>query len=385
AFTLILLIGAGLLVQTLARLHTKGPGFDSSRLVMFYVNPLESGYTESEATQVIRDLLTTLQDLPVVERAAVAAEEQPTGGSWNANLTIQFQGRFVTESVVDLNWVSPGLFSTFGTRVIAGRDFNERDALDSESDTGNFPARSVIVNQRFARRYFGNHSPIGHRLGFGNRPDTPANIEIVGVVDDFSYRGLREQTEQAFFPFWEGQEGNPGVFYLKVRAEPTFTFAAIREAVGQVVPTLPVSLRTIEDEIDRSLTTERMLATLSSGFGAIALLLSVVGLYGVMSFVVTCRTQEIGVRMALGATRSAAVWLIVRDAVVMIGAGTAMALPCVWVLSRLVEAQLFGVRAVDGPTIAIANGILALVAVGAAMLPAWRGASVSPTEALRLE
>ena len=128
-----------------------------------------------------------------------------------------------------------------------------------------------------------------------------------------------------------------------------------------------------------------MLATLSSGFGAIALLLSVVGLYGVMSFVVTHRTQEIGVRLALGATRSAVVWLIVRDALVMIGAGTAIALPCAWALRRLVEAQLFGVSAVDGPTIAAASGLLALVALGAAMLPAWRAASVSPTEALRFE
>jgi ABC-type antimicrobial peptide transport system permease subunit len=117
----------------------------------------------------------------------------------------------------------------------------------------------------------------------------------------------------------------------------------------------------------------------------IALLLSVVGLYGLLSFVVTRRTQEIGVRLALGATRPNAVWLIVRDAVIMIGAGTIMALPCVWALSRLVEAELFGVSAVDGATIALASSLLALVALGAAMLPAWRAASVSPTEALRFE
>jgi ABC-type antimicrobial peptide transport system permease subunit len=124
---------------------------------------------------------------------------------------------------------------------------------------------------------------------------------------------------------------------------------------------------------------------LSSGFGAIALLLSVVGLYGVMSFVVTRRTREIGVRLALGATRTAALWLIVRDALTMIGAGAAIALPCAWALRRLVEAELFGVRAFDGPTIGIAICLLALVALGGAMFPAWRAASVSPTEALRLE
>jgi len=153
-----------------------------------------------------------------------------------------------------------------------------------------------------------------------------------------------------------------------------------------VDPTLPLlSPRTLDEQVDLSLTTERMMATLSGGFAAVALLLSVVGLYGVMAFVVTSRTPEIGIRMALGATRRAAVWLVVADAVAMIAAGTAIALPLVWGLGRLVEAQLFGVHALDAPTIAVASLVLALVALAAAMLPAWRAASVSPTEALRFE
>jgi ABC-type antimicrobial peptide transport system permease subunit len=244
---------------------------------------------------------------------------------------------------------------------------------------------SIIVNESFAWRYLGNRSPVGHRLGLGNQPDTTTNIEIVGVVRNFSPRSIREDIEQAFVPFWDRLTGD-GTFYLKMRGKPESAFASIRAAVARLDPTLPVaSMRTLEAQIDQSLTTERMLATLSSGFGAIALLLSVVGLYGVMSFVVTHRTQEIGVRLALGATRAAAVWLIVRDALAMIAAGTAIALPCVWALGRLVEAQLFGVRAADGPTIAAASALLAFIALGAAMLPAWRAASVSPTEALRFE
>jgi len=141
----------------------------------------------------------------------------------------------------------------------------------------------------------------------------------------------------------------------------------------------------LDEQVDRSLTTERMMATLSGGFAAVALLLSVVGLYGVMAFVVTSRTPEIGIRMALGATRRAAVWLVIADAVAMIAAGTAIALPLVWGLSRLVEAQLFGVHAIDAPTIAVASLVLGGVALAAAMVPAWRAASVSPTEALRFE
>jgi ABC-type antimicrobial peptide transport system permease subunit len=244
------------------------------------------------------------------------------------------------------------------------------------------------VSESFARRYFGSRNPLGHRLGVGNQPDTPTNMEIVGVINDSTYRYLREEEpEYVFFPFGQpGPLSADGTFYVNVRGQPESAFASIRAAVAEADPRLPIgSLTTVEEQIDRSLRSERMLATLSSGFGVLALLLSVVGLYGVMSFVVTRRTQEIGVRLALGATRFAAVWLIIQDALIMIGVGTAVALPAAWALRRLVEADLFGIRAFDGPTIALASCLLALVALGAAMLPAWRAASVNPTEALRFE
>ena len=168
--------------------------------------------------------------------------------------------------------------------------------------------------------------------------------------------------------------------------DPESAFGSIRAAVAAVDQALPVgSLTTLDAQIDRALVSERMLATLSSGFGTIALLLSMVGLYGIVSFLVVRRRQEIGVRLALGATRSAAVWLIAREAIVMIAAGTAIALPGVWALGRLVESQLFGVSAIDAPTVATATLVLALVGLCAAMLPAWRAASVNPTEALRYE
>jgi ABC-type antimicrobial peptide transport system permease subunit len=208
------------------------------------------------------------------------------------------------------------------------------------------------------------------------------------VIEDISFRLIREEEpEHVFFPFGHpGPLSADGSFVLRVRGKPESAFASIRAAVAELEPALPVgSLTTLDDQIDRSLGTERMLATLSSGFGTIALLLSVVGLYGVVSLVVTQRRQEIGVRVALGATRTAAVWLITRDALIMIGAGIGLALPSAWALRRLVEAQLFGVSAFDGPTVALASGLLALVALGAALRPAWRAASISPTEALRFE
>jgi predicted permease len=380
AFTLILLVGAGLFVTTLAQLYTKGPGFATSNLLMFSVSPLRTGYNAADARQVIRDLLPKLQQTPGVESAAVASHDLLAGGSWGEILTIELNGRTVTDRSVQGMWVSPGFFSTLGAQIVMGRDFNPQEPEAPGTEAG---SRSAIVNERFAKRYFGGRSPIGYRVGLGNRPNTTTNIEIVGVVRDFSYLNLREEYEHVFFPF---RESSGGTFYVRARGKPESAFAPMRAAVAQINPALPLlSLRTIDDRMDRSLMMERILASLSSGFAAIALLLSVVGLYGVISFIAAHRTQEIGIRMALGATRRSAVWLIIRDALIMVVAGVAVALPCVWALSRFVEAQLFGVRAVDGPTIAASGALLALVALGSAMLPACRAASISPTRALRNE
>jgi predicted permease len=382
AFTLILLTAAGLFVQTLARLHEKAPG-SSASLVTFRADPPAIGYSDPSARQFMRSLVRKLQSTPGIEAAAAANTSLLRGGSFSRMLTIQSDARVVTDRPVYGLRVTPGFFAALGARMIAGRDFNERDTRDAE---GNAPFRSAIVNESFARRYFGGRNPVGYRVGIGTRPDTQTGIEIVGMIEDFSYRSLRlKESEHVFFPYWDAQ-AEDGTVYVKVRGKPESAFPAIRAAVAELDPTLPVtSLATFEDQIARSTWTERALATLSSGFGTIALLLSVVGLYGVMSFVVTHRRREIGLRLALGATRTSAVWLVVRDALVMIGAGAAVALPCVWGLRRVVESQLFGVGAVDAPVIAAASGLLALVALGAAMIPAWRAASVSPTEALRLE
>ncbi len=383
AFTLILLIGAGLFVQTLVRLYAKGPGFATSPLLMFSVDPRSIGYSAPDAEHTMRELLRELEGIPDVERATVANAFILTGASATSYLTIQSNERIVTDHDVAYMRVGPGFFSTLGTQIIAGRDFDDRDVRGADTDESSY--RSIIVNDSFAQRYFAGENPLGYRVGFGARPDTSTEIEIIGVVRDFSRRSLRDQdVEVAYVAFWDGDTGG-GAFYLRTREGQQAAFASIRAAVDRVDPSLPVvGLTTIDGQIDRSLTTERMLATLSSGFGAIALLLAVVGLYGVMSFLVTRRTQEIGVRMALGCTRSAVVWLVVRDAVVMIGVGASIALPSVWALGRLVEAQLFGVGAADAPTIAAASVVLALVALGAATLPAWRAASINPTDALRV-
>jgi ABC-type antimicrobial peptide transport system permease subunit len=200
-----------------------------------------------------------------------------------------------------------------------------------------------------------------------------------------SYRGLRDNSEQVFFPLFE-HDDTGATFYIKVRGAPEQAIPSIRRLVRQDDPRLPILwFRTLDDQVNRSLTTERLLAALSGSFGALALLLSLIGLYGVMSFVVTRRTREIGIRLALGATGVSAIRLVLRDAVVMIAAGTAIALPCVAALGKLVQSQLFGVTATDPATIAAAALVLAAGALVAAFIPAWRASNVSPTDALRLE
>jgi predicted permease len=382
AFTLILLVGAGLFVQTLAYLYDEA-AFPSSRLLMLSVSPPTSGYSPSDADRVMREVYQRLQEVPIVERVAAANARILGGGAASTTLTIQSDNRFVTDRAVARMRVGPGFFATLETPVIAGRDFDEGDVRPpGVAPTG---YRTAIVSESFARRYFKDRSPVGHRLGLGNRPDAVTNIEIIGVVKDSGFRDLRDsEAEKVYFHFWDRDSGD-GTFYLKLRGSGDAAFAAIRAAVAQVDPALPVSLTTFEEQIERSLRTERMLAALSTSFAVMALLLSAVGLYGVMSFVVTLRTQEIGVRLALGATRPAAVWLVMRDALIMVGGGTAIALPTAWALRRLVEAELFGVRAFDGPTVALAMAVLAIVALGGVMVPAWRAASLNPTDALRLE
>jgi ABC-type antimicrobial peptide transport system permease subunit len=172
-----------------------------------------------------------------------------------------------------------------------------------------------------------------------------------------------------------------------VRAHDTTAAArAIRAVVMGVDPRLPVKdLTTVDGQIDRSLSTESALATLSTGFGGLAVIISVVGLYGLMSFAVTQRRREIGLRMALGATRGQTVWLVVQDAVVMLATGVGVALPAIWALQRVVEAQLFDVDALHGPTIALAVAGLSCVGIAAAMLPGWRASLVDPNLALHAE
>ncbi|MGB6941166.1 MAG: ABC transporter permease [Bryobacteraceae bacterium] len=380
AFSLILVIGAALFVRTLAGLEAKGPGFDTSGILSFAIAPVQSGYSRADAARLVRRLDEEIRALRITRGSAAARNAFLTGGSWNNYMTIQTDRRILTENV-NLNAVTPGFFSTLGIRILAGRDFDLRDSRPA-GETG---LRSAIVNEAFVKRYLAGRDPLGIHIGEGSGPDVKPDIVIVGVCAGFNYRDLRDDSEKAFFPMFEGEDAG-ATFYIKVRGALAQAIPSIRRIVRQADPRLPILwLRTLNDQVNRSLTSERLLAALSGSFGALALLLSLIGLYGVMSFVVTRRTREIGIRLALGATGASTIRLVLRDAVGMIAAGVALALPCVAALGKLVQSQLFGVTATDPATIAFAALVLATGALTAAFIPAWRASNVSPTDALRLE
>jgi predicted permease len=370
-FALILIVAAGLFGQTLSRLYGKGPGFDAANLLMFSLDPTAAGYSNDRAEQVMREVLSRLKERPEIERASVANSAILNGGMAGGPLTIDLGGeRRVTDRMVFRLRVSPGFIETLGLQLVDGRTYTERDVRPAGADPG--PFRMAIVNETFARRYFGTRSPVGARIAPGNRPDTPTTVEIVGVVREISRVDLRDRdVDQIFYNFWDNQSEN-GTFYLKVR-DPDSGAAAVHAVVAAVDPQLPVNnLTTLDAQIERSLFNERALAVLSAGFGLLATLVSSVGLYGVVAFVAAQRRPEIGLRVALGATRSDAVWLVVRDAMVMVGAGVILAVPVVGMLTRLIEAQLFDVAPFDWPTIVVAAIGLTLIALAAAALPAWR-------------
>jgi predicted permease len=309
AFTLILVIAAGLFVRTLSGLLVKGPGFDTSSLISFGVKPALSGYSGDEESRLIRRITEGLRNSSSIQGSAIAHDQLLLGGVWANSLTIQAPSiqsgeRFITDREVQLNAVSPGFFATLGARIVAGRDFNDHDALDVIAANQSMPVsqsgqRAVIVNEAFVKRYFGGGNPLGARVAMGSAPDAKPDSEIVGVVENMSYRNVREQWEQAYFPV--GTEMSGSNFYVRFRGTPESAFRSIRAILHNADPTLPISyFRTLDEQIDRSLNTERMLATLTSSFGTVALLLSLVGLYGVISFAVTQRTREIGIRMRWG-------------------------------------------------------------------------------------
>jgi putative ABC transport system permease protein len=389
AVSLLLLIGAGLFLRTLDNLLAVDIGFDARTLVSFTVDPSLNGYTPAASKQFAKALLERLNAAPGVAAAGLASQRLLDGSQRTADIRLAGY-RPAPDEEMEQNWnsVGPGYFRAMGIPVLRGREFDARDeSLLAEGAAGGDPFRVVIVNERFAKRYFGAEDPIGRRMGFGSNPNAPTPIEIVGVVRDSKYTDVRDDPpRQLFFAYLE--EPNPRNFtvYVRTSRPPETAFATIRQVVRELDPNLPVaSTRTLAEQVARSLGRERLVATMSAVLGGLATLLAVVGLYGVMAYTVVRRTREIGIRMALGASAADIRWMVIREALAVIAAGIAIAVPTAWWLSRLVASQLYGVSPSDPLTVAMAVALLGAVSLLAGLLPSMRAARVEPTVALRYE
>jgi hypothetical protein len=243
-----------------------------------------------------------------------------------------------------MNSISPGYWETLGVRIIEGRDFDHRDEGDRFS--------VAIVNRKFATHFFGNKSPIGRHVGFGVGSKTKLDIEIIGLVEDSLYEGPREGVRrQVFVPNLQSRFPGSVAFYVRTSLPSASMFSALRQRVLKLDAAMPIfEMKTLEAQLDETLSTERLIATLSAAFGALATLLAAIGLYGVMAFVVQRRTRELGVRMALGARQGAIMWLVMREVLLLLSIGLAIGVPSAYLLSRFVSSQLFGVQPTDGWT-----------------------------------
>ena len=380
ALSLLLLIGAGLFVHSLKNLKELDPGFRTTNLVSFAVDPTLSGKPQSWSLDYYRRLSERMQSLPGVTSSTLAVISLLVDNEWDNGTTVEGYSTKVGESVdPHMQFCTPGFFETLQIPMLAGRDFRLNDDAAAP--------KVGIVNRKFARKYFANVSPIGRHVGFGTDPGTKLDIEIVGVVGDTKYENMREEVPYELYVPYNQQKFVVGMTgYLRTSADPVGLFSTLRKVVADLDADVPLyQMRTLDQQVENSLVTERLLATLSGGFGFLATLLAAMGLYGVMAFMVARRTREIGIRMALGASGGSVVWLVMREVMLLVGLGVAIGLPAALGLTRLVRAQLFGVDPSDALTLGLATAGIAAVAMLSGYLPARRATSIDPMRALHWE
>ena len=378
--SLLLLIGAGLFIRSLQNLKDLDPGFRTRNLLTFSVNPPLNGYKSERSLQFYRQFMATLNATPGVESASLAVIPVLEGDEWDNTVTVESYNAKPGEWVdPHMNFIAPGYFKALDVPILLGRDFTIKD------DRG--APKVAIVNEKFARRYFGDVNVIGRHIGMGGDPGTKTDITIVGVARDTKYESMRDEIPiEVFVPYTQTNWVLGMSAYLRTAHNPDQMFSTIRRIVHDLDSNLPVfEMKTLEKQLENSLVTERLVASLSGAFGLLATLLAAIGLYGVMAFTVGRRTREIGIRMALGAGGGDVVWLVMREVLLLAGAGIAIGLPAAWGLTRLVQTQLYGITANDPITIAWATLGITFVALMAGYLPARRATRVDPMHALRWE
>jgi len=378
ALSFLLLFGAGLFVRSLQNLKTTTTGFDEMRnLVTFQISPALNGYDTPRAVILKRDLLESIRRIPGVKAAGFVSVPVLHGDEWDNSMSVEgHQAKDGEDMQAFMNSPSPGYFKTMGIPILEGRDFDERDIHDN--------SKSIIVNQRLAKHFFGEQSALGRHMGSGTGPDTKLDLEIIGVVADSLYEGPREGVRrQAFVPNY----GDGGVaYYIRTAEDSSSTKVAIREALKKLDPSLPIyDMKTLEAQLDETLVSERLIALLSAGFGMLATALAAIGLYGVMAFVVGQRTKELGLRLALGAQRGSVIWLVMREVLMLLAIGLVIGVPAAIGLGRFVSAQLYGIQGTDPWIATLMILFLTAVAITAGLIPAGRASRIDSLLALRTE
>jgi predicted permease len=386
ALSFLLLIGAGLFVRSLQNLLDVDTGFRPSRLLSFSLDLAGNGYTPIREHDFAKTLQERVSQTPGVQSAAFAFIGLMEGGSWGMNFTVEGYHPPAGQDVGSMcNAVSPAFFRTMGIPLLAGREFDSHDDRAPGKTTG-WPYRAALVNETFVSRYFKGVNPVGRHIGFGDDPGTATPIEVVGVVKDTHYAAVREDPRpQIYVPYLQSDIDGLTV-YVRTSQDSVDIMTRLRRDLSQLDPSLPVfNVSTMEERVARSTVNERLIAGLSAMLSAMATLLAVIGLYGVMAYTVTRRTREIGIRMALGAMSSAVARAVLLDAGILVAIGLALGGGAAIWLGRFVESQLYGVKPADSTTIFAAAVLLATIAGLAAFLPARRAASISPMAALRDE
>ncbi len=292
-----------------------------------------------------------------------------------------------------MNDVSPDYFATLGAPILAGRDFSAQDnhQLFTGPNSDDWYPTVAIINESFARKFFPGQNPVGRHIGFGSDPGTKTTMEIIGVVKDIKYTSLRDDIpEQVFLPYLGMHFVGDMTVFMRTATVPNLLIPAAREKLRQLDANIPLyDLRTAEEQISDSLSTERMIASLSTVFGLLATLLATIGLYGVMAYAVARRTREIGIRIALGAEKGNVIWMVMREVVVLVAIGIAVGVPAAYAIARMgghwISAMLFHLSATDPITFVFAAVGMTSVALLAGFLPAHRAARVDPVVALRYE
>ncbi|MBV8865269.1 MAG: ABC transporter permease, partial [Acidobacteriaceae bacterium] len=380
SLSLVLLIGAGLFIRSLQALQELDPGFRTGNLLAFKVDPPLNGYT-TERTKLFYDHLEeNLETLPGVENASLAVMPVMEGDEWDQWVTIDSYSP-KTGELPDphMNFLSPGYFRTLGITLLAGRDFRISDTLAAP--------KVCIVNEAFAKKYFGTINAVGHKIGMGIDPGTKTDITVIGVARSTKYESMRDEIPvEVFRPYRQLDFATGITAYVRTTHNPDDVFTSIRKRVHDLDSNLPVfEMITLEQQVKDSLVTERLVSLLSTGFGLLATLLAAIGLYGVLAYTVARRTREIGIRMAIGAAKTDVLWLIMREVLLLLAIGMAIALPASWLLTQSVRSQLYGVQPADPVSIATASLVIATVAALAGYLPARRATRVDPMRALRYE